>query len=134
MPSLSEVGQATHMAYYDYFSQQMGIFTCDADHLICQYDTEEYIAQKARLDEKYAFQINVMSESGYDCEPAVELDGYHFRTLSIEDFMYPKRLMFVATNDETKEIIYLSFYDDDLDYIISLEEFLLDDCGWKHIR
>lgn len=134
MPSLSAVGQPIRMDYYDYFSQQMGIFTCDADHLICQYDAEGYIIQKTRLEEEYAFQVDVMSESGHDCEPAVELDGYHFRTLSIEDFMYPKRLMFVATNDATKEIIYLSFYDDDLDYIVSLEDFLLDDCGWEHIR
>jgi hypothetical protein len=75
-----------------------------------------------------------MPASGYECEPVVELDGYTFRTLSLEDFNYPKRLMFVATNDDTKQIVYLSFYDDDLDYIVSLEEFLMDDCGWKHIR
>ena len=75
-----------------------------------------------------------MSAHGFDCDPTVELDGYFFRTLSIEEFNYPKRLMFVATNDETNEIVYLSFYDDDLDYIVSLGDFLSDDCGWKHIR
>ena len=134
MPTLSEVGQPIHMDYYDYFSQQMGFFTCDADYLICQFDDEQYNIQKARLDQEYAFQVDIMTENGYDCEPAVQLDGYIFRTLSLVDFYYPKRMMFVATNDDTKEIIYLSFYDDDLDYIVSLEDFLMDDCGWKHIR
>ena len=134
MPTLSEVGQPIHVDYYDYFSQQMGIFTCDADYLMCRFDDEQYNIQKAQLDQKYAFQVDIMSESGYECEPVVELDGYTFRTLSLEDFNYPKRLMFVATNDDTKQIVYLSFYDDDLDYIVSLEEFLMDDCGWKHIR
>lgn len=134
MPSLSEVGQPTRIAYYDYFSQQMGIFTCDADYLICQFDDSEFVIQKERLDQEYTFQVDPMSAHGYACDPTVELDGYTFRTLSVEDLNYPKRLVFIATNDDTNEIIYLSFVDDDLDYIVSLEDFLKDDCGWKHIR
>lgn len=134
MPSLSEIGKPVHMTYCNYYSQQMIIFTCDVDYLICQYDDNEYIIQKEQLEEKYTFRVDKMSAHGYDCDPTVELDGYFFSTISGEDFYYPKRLMFIATNDDTNEIIYLSFYDDDLDYIVSLVDFLNDECGWKHIR
>lgn len=40
----------------------------------------------------------------------------------------------IATNDATREIVYLFFFDDDLDYIEDLDEFIRNDCGWKHIR
>ena len=46
----------------------------------------------------------------------------------------PKRLGFVATNDATGEIVYLSFWNDDVDYIKNLPEFILENCGWRHIR
>jgi len=35
---------------------------------------------------------------------------------------------------KTYYIIYISFYDDDIDYLTSLSEFINDDCGWKYIR
>jgi hypothetical protein len=70
----------------------------------------------------------------YEMLSIYENDQIDHHYTQIEEFNYPKRLMFVATNDETNEIVYLSFYDDDLDYIVSLGDFLIDDCGWKHIR
>ncbi len=136
MPSLSDIAEPEKMEYYEYFSSQMGFFTCDADVLICKYDDRTYEAQKAVLDEKYVFQNGPMSAYEYDCKPIAEIDDYVFRALSIEeyDLYYPKEVILIATNDTENEIVYMSFYDDDLDYIDSLEEFIMSDCGWKHIR
>ncbi len=136
MPDLSEIAKPEKLEYYEYFSSQMGFFTCDADVLICKYNDSTYKSQKAMLDEKYVFQNGAMCAYEYECTSVVEIDGYVFRALSIAeyDLYYPKELILIATNDTEKEIVYMSFYDDDLDYIDSLEEFIMSDCGWKHIR
>ena len=69
-------------------------------------------------------------------ELVTNVDGYSFRVLSSGEYEmdYPKEVVLIATNDETKEIAYLSYDDQDIDYIDSLDEFILDDCGWEHIR
>ena len=138
MPTLEEVGNYTKVEHYDYFSSCFGIFTCDADTLIVHYDSTEYQKQKNLLDNKYVFQKGEMMSCGYTCNPFAKINDYSFRVLDINEeygleIDYPKRLVFIATNDQDNSISYTAFYDDDLDYIESLEEFLLNDCGWKHI-
>ena len=138
MPELDELGNYTKAEHYDYFSSTFGIFTCDADTLIVSYDSEEYQKQKESLDNKYVFQEAEMTALEYSCMPSATINAYSFRTLSIDkeyesEIDYPKKLIFIATNDQDCSISYTAFYDDDLDYIESLEDFLLNDCGWKHI-
>ena len=138
MPTLEEVGNCTKVEHYDYFSSCFGIFTCDADTLIVHYDSTEYQEQKNLLDNKYVFQKGEMMSYGYTCNPFAQINDYSFRVLDINEeygleIDYPKRLVFIATNDRDNSISYTAFYNDDLDYIESLEEFLLNDCGWKHI-
>ena len=123
LPERTEIGEPEKIEYYDYFSSVVGIFTCDTDTLICQYDAEQYAAQKALLEEKYVFQTE---------EGTAEVGKYIFRI--VEGEHYPKEILFVATNEHTREIVYMFFYDDDLDDIESLQDFLYDDCGWKYIR
>ena len=48
--------------------------------------------------------------------------------------MYPKSMVLIGTNDETHEIVWSYYDDDDLDWIPDPQEFLLEDCGWKYIR
>ncbi len=141
MPRLSDIGQVESVEHCDYYSSQASFFTCEGDALICKYDIGEYETQKALLAEKYVFQSEPMVACGHSCEPAAEIDGYLFRVLSIGndeasfgEYQYPKCMVLIATNDTTQEIVYLSFYDDDLDYIESLSDFILNDCGWKHMR
>ncbi|MBQ9085400.1 MAG: hypothetical protein IJY24_07090, partial [Clostridia bacterium] len=79
-----------------------------------------------------------MTSCGYTCNPFAKINDYSFRVLDINEeygleIDYPKRLVIIVTNDQDNSISYTAFYDDDLDYIESLEEFLLNDCGWKHI-
>lgn len=132
MPALSELSHSEKVEYYDYFSAGlMGIFTWDVDALICEYDEDEYLIQKDLLDKKYVFQSDFLNA----CDPTT-INGYFFRMLSKDEYKlnYPKEVVLVATNDEKKEIVYMSFFDEDRDYIESLDEFITDDCGWKYIR
>lgn len=123
MPELSEIGTPEKIEYYQYYSNVAVFFDCCTDTLICRYDANTYEAQKALLEEKYVFQAE---------DEIVKVGKYAFRALNREN--YPKEMFFVATNDQTNEIVYMTFYDDDLDYIVSLKSFIYDDCGWKYIR
>ena len=139
MPPLTEVGTPESMAYYDYYSQQMAFFRCEVDILICEYSEETYQSEKTRIETVYTFQADPLKACGYTCDATAQLDGYTFHVIAYEeggswDEYYPKSMELIATNDETREIVYLSFYDDDLDYIQDLSEFIRNDCGWKHIR
>ena len=139
MPALSQIGQPTEVICYDYFLSLMGFFTCDADYLICRYDAAAYKEQLRLINNRYTFQEENIITNGHCCEPVAKIDGYTFRMLSVEgeygaELQYPKRLVFIATNEEACEIIYLSFYDGDLDYIESTVNFIYEYCGWEHIR
>ena len=125
MPKLSELGNPEKIEYYNLFSAFF-IFSYETDGLICTYTQEEYAIQKARLDTTYNFQA----------EKAVEIDGYQFRMLSVDEYYldYPHEVVLIGCSDDTNEIVYLEFYDIDLDYITSLEEFIADECGWKYVR
>ena len=132
MPEISELGNPEKIEYYNLFSAFV-IFTYETDGLICTYTQEEYAIQKARLDTTYSFQTEKTAD---DILPAVEIDGYQFWLLSNNeyDLYYPKEVVLVGYSDDANEIVYIEFYDIDLDYITSLEEFIEDYCGWKYMR
>ena len=132
MPELSELGNPEEIEYYNLFFAYV-IFSHETDGLICTYTQEEYAIQKAQLDTTYNFQIEKTED---DNLPAVEINGYQFKLLSIDkyDLYYPKVVVLIGYSDDANEIVYIEFYDDDLDYITSLEEFIADDCGWKYMR
>lgn len=135
MPALTEISKPEKLEYYHYEGSG-AIFQWKSQSLICKYSDEEYLQQKASLEEKYVFQTEIIKRDEYICESTIEIDGYSFRMLSRTEYEmdYPKDVVLIATNDATREIVYLSFYDQDLDYIDSLEGFILDNCGWEHIR
>ena len=110
-----------------------------SDYLFCQYTPEEYALQKQQLDQTYRFREENITIDGYEFQPFVEMDGYHFRVLADDGeydpyITYPKYMVLIGCSDEAHEIVYLSFFDTDLDYITSLPDFLNGECGWKHIR
>jgi len=134
LPGLEEVGEPEEIVYVDFWRADTALFTIETDVLICRYSQTEYEEQKALLEETYVFQKEPLVAHGYTCDPVVELNGYLFRVLKIKDADdYPKQMEFIAVNDETREVVYLSAHDDDLDYIKSLEDYLREDCGWRHI-
>lgn len=135
LPKLSETGNFESIEYYDYHSEFF-IFECESDTLICTYSEKDYAEQKIILDEKYIFEQEKILTFSSNCEPVVSIDDYTFRFLSIDeyDIYFPQHVYLIATNDITHEIVYISFYDIDLDYIDSAEDFINTDCGWEHIR
>lgn len=139
MPDLEELGMPEQTEYYRYdFSC---LFWLEAETLICQYNEADYMEEKARLEERYVFQEEPFQRSYAEplCESTAEIDDYIFRTLCVDgeykdEIRYPDQLMFVGTNDATREIVYLATDDPELDYIEALDEYILVDCGWKYIR
>ena len=137
MPGLDEIGTPLKT---DYFVFQRGeyIFERYAYTLVCTYDSSEYEQQKAMLDQTYVFQTEDMEAHSYSCTPYAEIDGYEFRVLSV-DYVYkyldfPKYMVFIATNDDTKQIVYMFYEDPDIDYISEpLDKHIKSDCGWKYI-
>ncbi len=131
MPELSGLSNPEKTEYYHYEGFEF-IFEWESKALVCKYSEPEYLLQKSSLDRKYVFIIDDRTNQ----ERTTDIDGYSFRMLSTDeyDMNYPKDVTLIATNDETKEIVYLSFHDQDIDYIDSMDKFILDDCGWKHIR
>ncbi|MBO5357631.1 MAG: hypothetical protein J6A53_06460 [Clostridia bacterium] len=129
MPSLNEIGEPTKTEYYCFFSRYIVFFGSDTDTLICTYNDVDYNEQKKLLDEKYAYME----------DKSISIDGYDFRFIEESEgdgyyISFPKYLMLVATNDASNEVVYISFQDDDIDYITSLKEFVLVDCGFRRIR
>lgn len=135
MPVFAQLGQPANVEYYRSFSYAF-IFFWEADGLICSYTQEDYEIQKARLDTAYTFQTETITDDHSSYEPVVNIDGYQFRMLSCKEYglFYPKNIVLIGCSDETNEIVYLEFYDSDLDYITSLEDFIRNECGWKYIR
>lgn len=132
MPELSELSKPEKIEYYRYEGNQF-VFEWESRILICKYSEGEYLQQKASLDEKYVFMLDDRTNHQ---ELVTNIDGYSFRVLSSGEYEidYPKEVVLIATNDKTKEIVYLNSCDQDLDYIDSMDEHILDECGWEHIR
>lgn len=135
MPDLSEIGETTNIEYYNAFDYFF-IFSSETDYLICQYSQEEYDLQKARLDTAYTFQTKAIVDEYATCEPMAEINGYQFKMLSVDHYelYHPKKVVLIGYSDAAREIVYLNFFGTDLDYISSLKNFILNDCGWKYIR
>lgn len=136
MPELSAIGQPAGVEYHRVTFHH--IFSSETDLLVCRYSSDEYAIQKAALDTDYAFQTEAITNRYDDCQPAVEIDGYRFRLLSTEEYeetiRYPKNVILIGYSDDAREIVYIAYENIDLDYISSLKDFVLDDCGWKYVR
>ena len=142
MPTPDKVGQPADIEYHR-IAASFCIFSSETDYLICRYAADDYALCKAALETDYTFQtepIFLYRNGSYSrgCEPTAELDGYHFRLLSTETYKkaidFPKEVMLIGYSDDAREIVYLSFEDIDLDYVSSLEEFIVNECGWKYVR
>ena len=131
MPAIAEFNNCVSMQY-SHRKKNLIIFTYDSYALTAKY-ADSYVAEKRALDEKYVFQTESISDEGHgSIEPDFSVGTFSFRTLSVSEYddgeiEYPKKLMFIGTSDETKEIVYLYYVDDDLDYIgTGLSEFVED--------
>lgn len=138
MPDSADLGTPDQIEYHYFYNQIATFFDSDCYTLICTYSPADYAALTAELDTRYTFHTAPLDAGDTDLPPLYELDGCEFRFLEMDTdtyhLSYPKYMILVGTNDETHEIVWSYYEDDDLDYIPDPERFLLEDCGWKYIR
>ena len=126
LPVLAEL-EAEAVCRFDYTVYRVGIFENHAYILIAAYDTG-YTAAASALDGAY----NWMEEETVGITPEFQLDGFRFRTVEGEN--YPHEMLFVGNSDDTGEIAYIYFYDQDLDIVPQGAAALLRDCsGWNKV-
>ena len=138
MPEATDLGNPEQIEYHYFFNQIATFFDSDCYTLICSYSPDDYATMTAELEDRYTFHTEPLDAGETDLPPLYTLDGYEFRFLEMHTdtyhLMYPKTMILIGTNDETHEIVWSCYDDDDLDYIPDPERFLLEDCGWKYIR
>lgn len=138
IPQAGELGQPAELEYHYFYNRWAMFFQSECFTLIGTYSPEDYAAQTEALDTRYTFHTDPLDAGDTDLPPLYTLEGYEFRFLEMDSdtyrLSYPKYMILVGTNDETHEIVWSYYADDDLDYIPDPEEFLLEDCGWKFIR
>ena len=138
MPEATDLGNPEQIEYHYFFNQIATFFDSDCYTLICTYSPDDYATMTAELEDRYTFHTEPLDAGETDLPPLYTLDGYEFRFLEMHTatyhLMYPKTMILIGTNDETYEIVWSCYDDDDLDYIPDPERFLLEDCGWKYIR
>ena len=126
------------VTHYNYHLQQTVLFASDADTFIFYYEAGQYERQKAQLDARYTFRQEPFIACDIPCNASAQLGHYSFRLVDDAgayrwEIDFPHKLIIVATNDRERAIAYTAFYDQDLDYVESLESFLMEYCGWKKI-
>ena len=138
MPEATDLGNPEQIEYHYFFNQIATFFDSDCYTLICTYSPDDYATMTAELEDRYTFHTEPLDAGETDLPPLYTLDGYEFRFLDMASdtyhLMYPKTMILIGTNEETHEIVWSCYDDDDLDYIPDPEEFLLEDCGGKFIR
>ena len=144
---LPELGEPETVTYH-YCLTRAAVWQSTSHALLCRYSPEDYPAEKAALEERVQFRTEPLASDdpifhpdAERLEPYVRIGNDEFR------FLYPrndqtdgfygafyKNCVLVVTNDATREIGYLVFYDYDLDLAEDLTEFLNEYCGWSAIR
>lgn len=138
MPYLEELGEPEQIELYTSSSLEI-FYAGTARHLVCRYESQEYENRKEWLETKYVFQTSEIYIDDEPYEYSAVVGDYTFRILDTEkyrsnSFDYPTKFMLIGTSDEACEIVYMSVEDLLLEYIPSLEEFILNECCWKYIR
>jgi len=129
LPKISELGNFVDYRFR-YQAYRVSLFQADSHILIAEYEPEEYAEAKAGLD--YAWRTEGIKGETEDFPPVFSLNGFEFR--AVEGGYYPKEMFFVGTCDETEEIAYIYFYDQDLDFISpDMAEFLIKESGWREV-
>lgn len=125
LPAPEELSDAADAVFYDYCEERPGS-TVFSRVLICQYDSDTYAVKKQALAENYV----------YSGEPVI-LDGFTFRFFSTEEASYHlvlgKDMVIAATNDSTRQILFLDVWSYPASDISSGTDFLQNDCGWKYM-
>jgi len=138
LPMPSQLGNPGTVEYRYFFNLFGMFFDTECHTLICTYTPEHYREELQRLEETYVFQQPGRTSAFFGEETTATVDGFRFSFLSFENglypLQYPKYVVLIGVNGETGQIAYLYCNDDDLDYISSLQDYILEDCGWERFQ
>lgn len=147
MPELDTLGNYTDIEYryqITITSRLVG-FISDGYALFVTYDKGEYKQQKDRILSGYSFLEKPVAPFTDDLElPVTEFDykGYHIKIVPDEeyiDYCACKSFMMIGFDDASSTIVYMYYYDFDLDYIAEvgddyeeeMREFVDNAFSWK---
>lgn len=135
MPLLEEIGDPVNLEYHAYFGSE-NVHGWNSYALIATYSESDYILQKNLMEENYDFLDTLrMSYDGNTYSASCRIRNYAFRVVNTgTETGNPHSIMYIACNDRTREIVYLSFNHCCSAEISTLDMFLKKDCGWEHIR
>ena len=142
-----ELGTPESLECHSYDMMALYVFHSSSCTLLCRYAEEDYEAAKAAVEARYRFRTELMdteyasgNKQVKQIEPFVRIGDDFFRVLlprdgerEFTDDFY-KGCILIVTNDVRHEIGYIAFADMDLDVAEDLAAFVLDNCGWEHIR
>lgn len=146
MPNLETLTDYTELHYSHktmVYSQFMG-FVSDGLTLFVQYDASVYEAKKADLLQKTTFLDAPIIRDDVYILPVTEFVYKNYLIKIVPDARYTnsfscKSFGLIGFDDENKSIVYCYYYDNDLDYIATIDEspevemceFMDDVFAWK---
>lgn len=123
--TLSEVGEYNEVYYQSATSGNL-LFKSRASMLTAKYSAENFKKQN-EANEYLHYQENEIKFDGeHYALPQTEftIGKWSFRVLESRssNWQIPKSIDFIAVNKDERKIAYMTFYDQDLDYICSADE------------
>ena len=135
LPTLEDLGDTKEITC-KYKNTKQFFFSWDSYILTASYSAEEYKSQKQYWETQYTFETDLprFADETVAKEPNFSFDSFDFSLLDFEqyDLYYPKEMVFVGFSDSQNQVVFVYYYDQDLDMILeSFEDFLKEDCGWE---
>lgn len=132
MPKLDALSGYTNIkyTYQNRCYSTLAGFYSDAFALFVTYDQNQYQTAKRAILSEYTFlEEPVMGSTGAYELPVTEFEyeGYHFKIVPDKeylDYCACKSFMMIGVNDETSSIVYMYYYDFDIDYIAEVGDHL----------
>lgn len=126
MPKIDEVGNFNNLSI-NRKSTIIFIWNIETVSLVLNYTEENFKEEIKKIYLKYNF-VDETKENLTDFSASV--DGYDINIVETEEFFEeyycPKSFLMIGINENTNSILYMYYYDIDLDKIDNLDEFIKD--------
>lgn len=123
--SLKELGSYKDIYFQSHKTGYL-LFTSYGSLIVADYNNSEFEEQMIYLDKlKYQTETILFDESNYILpETEFQIGDWQFKVLENKSLNYsiPKSIDFIAVNKSELSIAYLTFYDQDIDYLCEASE------------
>ncbi len=126
MPVIEELGDCKDINLK--YRKRIAPFGSEVCTLKVKYKSENYEREKAKVYGNLTASYFPAKSVEYGENNSIIKDGYRFNYIDRGNF--PKKIYLIATNDDKKTISYICFFDPDIEYIDSFDEFLKQNCKW----